>query len=143
MRQIDADALKEKVEAIVFGCNLMGDEYQCRLSDTIDYISDVLIEGAPTIGGWIPCSERLPELHRSEYVPHPYRAQSNLLEDYYMISEPVLVTRINPSIEPEERILVAQYEDDLDGRTYWETLDAQQLAGVVAWMPLPEPYEAS
>lgn len=49
MRLIDADALKEKVEAIVFGCNLMGDEYHCRLSDTIDYVADVLIDDAPSI----------------------------------------------------------------------------------------------
>ena len=112
------------------------DEIKSELDEKI--FNEVVAK--PKASEWIPVTERLPELHSSEYVPHPYRAQSNLLEDYYMISEPVLVTRINPSIEPEERILVAQYEDDLDGRTYWETLDAQQLAGVVAWMPLPEPY---
>ena len=90
---------------------------------------------------WIPVTERLPELHRSKCIPNQNLEQSNLFEDYYMISEPVLVTRTNPFIEPEEQIVVAQYEDDLDGRTYWQTVDAEQLVDVVAWMPLPEPWE--
>lgn len=115
--------------------------------DCDDLVSGVRYAIATIQGGtadkpreWIPCSERLPELHRSKYVPHSYLEQSSLFEEYYMISEPVLVTRINPFIEPEERIIVAQYKDDFDGRVYWQTTDAEQLVDVVAWMPLPDPY---
>lgn len=116
MRQIDADALKEKVEAIVFGCNLMGDEYQCRLSDTIDYISDVLIEGAPTIGGWIPCSERLPD----------YR-------------EAVLISTIW-GVRMAERDAVKEGVTDDFWYLFLDDAIARPMY-VYAWMPLPEPYK--
>ena len=89
---------------------------------------------------WIPITERLPELHREQYVPHPYLKQASI-NDYYLMSEPVLVSR--ECDEADWRIAVAQYEDDLDGRTYWETVDAEILTGVTAWMPLPKPYEAN
>ena len=88
---------------------------------------------------WIPVDERLPELHREQYVPHPYLSQATF-NDYYLMSEPVLVSREYE--DADWRIVVAQYEDDLDGRTYWETMDAEILTGVNAWMPLPEPYTA-
>lgn len=90
-------------------------------------------------GEWIPCSERLPELHREDPAVN-IEPQLNLMADYYMMSDPVLVMRNGPFTDKNERIMVAQYEDDLDGRVYWQTLDSESLPDVVAWMPLPTPY---
>ena len=84
---------------------------------------------------WIPCSERLPDLHKEHYT-----AFGN--DEYFKMSSPVLVYRTGEDIEEEERIQVAQYEEDSYVRTFWETTDAEILTGVLAWMPLPDPYES-
>ena len=80
---------------------------------------------------WIPVSERLPEVHPFQ-IDEP-DGQFNIAEDYSVISDYVLVQTADGGMT------VAQYEDDLDGRTYWET-DVCDRLEVVAWMPLPEPY---
>lgn len=75
--------------------------------------------------GWIPCSERLPELHRVEMETEG---------EYYMISNPVLVTDGN-------KMYVAEYEED-DGYRYgWSGYDGECYEGIIAWQPLPEPYK--
>lgn len=79
---------------------------------------------------WIPCSERLPEVHES----------GNSFSGIYMQSVPVLVYGICEG-EENAQFHVATYCDDLDGNTYWSTeLDALTITGVIAWMPLPKPY---
>ena len=80
---------------------------------------------------WIPVSERLPEVHPFQ-IDEP-DGQFNIAEDYSVISDYVLVQTA------DGRMTVAQYEDDLDGRTYWETDICNRLE-VVAWMPLPDRY---
>lgn len=73
---------------------------------------------------WIPCSERLPEMHREDM---------EVEGEYYMISNPVLVTDGN-------KIYVAEYEED-DGYRYgWSSFDGEDYDNIIAWMPLPEPY---
>lgn len=80
---------------------------------------------------WIPCSERLPEVHES----------GNSFSGIYMESVPVLVYGICEG-EENAQFHVVTYCDDLDGNTYWSTeLDAFTITGVIAWMPLPEPYK--
>lgn len=131
MRPIDADALYETL------CHIWD------RSDSEEFEQAVFesIANAPTIdqprGEWIPCSERLPELHREDPAVN-IEPQLSLMADYYVISDPVLVMRNGPFTDKNERIMVAQYEDGLDGRVYWQTLDAESLPDVVAWMPLPE-----
>lgn len=39
-----------------------------------------------------------------------------------------------------DKVWIACYCDDLDGKTYWSDMDANTLYNVIAWMPLPEPY---
>ena len=80
---------------------------------------------------WIPVSERLPEVHPFQ-IDEP-DGQFNIAEDYCVTSDLVLVQTT------DGRMAVALYEDDLDGRTYWEAEPCGCL-DVVAWMPLPEPY---
>lgn len=73
---------------------------------------------------WIPCSERLPEMHREDMEAEG---------EYYMISNPVLATDGN-------KIYVAEYEED-DGYIYgWHSLDGEDYENIIAWMSLPEPY---
>lgn len=73
---------------------------------------------------WIPCSERLPEMHREDMEAEG---------EYYMISNPVIVTDGN-------KMYVAEYEED-DGYIYgWHSLDGEDYENIIAWMPLPEPY---
>ena len=80
---------------------------------------------------WIPCSERLPEVHES----------GDSFAGIFMESYPVLVYGIC-EYEENAQFNVATYCDDLDGNTYWSTeLDAVTVTGVIAWMPLPEPYQ--
>lgn len=80
---------------------------------------------------WIPVSERLPEVHES----------GNSFSGIYMQSVPVLVCGICEG-EENAQFHVVTYCDDLDGNTYWSTeLDAFTITGVIAWMPLPEPYK--
>jgi len=80
---------------------------------------------------WIPVSERLPEVHES----------GNSVSGIYMQSNPVLVYG-TCEYGDNAQFHVVTYCDDLDGNTYWSTeLDAITVSGVIAWMPLPEPYK--
>ena len=101
---------------------------------SVDYCDDILefIERQPTVeqSHWIPCSERLPEVHEA----------GNSFSGIYMQSYPVLVYGV-PEGEEECGFHVATYCDDLNGYTYWSTeIDAVTINGVKAWQPLPSPY---
>ena len=57
-----------------------------------------------------------------------------------MQSNPVLVYG-TAEYEGIAQFHVVTYCDDLDGNTYWATeLEGVTVSGVIAWMPLPEPY---
>ena len=73
--------------------------------------------------GWIPCSNRLPEMRK---VP---------LEDdeYYMISDSVLVTDGNS-------VFISEYEADDDYRYGWFNDGAKCKNEITHWMPLPKPF---
>lgn len=83
-----------------------------------------MIEQQPKVGEWIPCSEKLPELHRQDLDSEG---------EYIMISNSVIVT-------DGEDISVSQYEiDDADDKG-WLNNGRLEDVDVIAWMPLPEPY---
>lgn len=70
---------------------------------------------------WIPCSERLPEMHEEEFCDETYRTSDTVL----------LCTA--------DRVHVGccfRYNDEL----FWEIEDGQTCANVTAWMPMPLPY---
>ena len=73
--------------------------------------------------GWIPCSDRLPEMN---IVP---------LEDdeYYLISDSVLVTDGNS-------VFISEYEADDDFRYGWFNDGAKCENAITHWMPLPKPF---
>lgn len=72
------------------------------------------VEDAPTIVGWIPCSERLPEAS-GKYL--------------------VTIKWSDDSGEEHTNINTSWYKEPYDAGWEWSNID------VVAWMPLPEPYK--
>lgn len=77
------------------------------------------------LGKWIPCSERLPELHRVDMESEG---------EYYMISDSVIIT-------DGESVSISEYEIDDGDRRGWLAHDFEEIEDVIAWMPLPEPYK--
>ena len=70
---------------------------------------------------WIPCSERLPEMHEEEFCDETYRTSDTVL------------------FSTADRVHVGccfRYNDEL----FWEIEDGQTCANVTAWMPMPLPY---
>lgn len=76
------------------------------------------------VGEWIPCSERLPEVH-------PYKDVTGMAWDE---SDDVLICMNYGNMH------VATYEVDSEARRYWVDKDGLEYTGVIAWMPLPKPY---
>lgn len=80
---------------------------------------------------WIPCSERLPEVHKTE-------------TDWgheYMQSYPAVVYGKS---EYDERydFHIATYCNESDGNKYWfGEVCEEEINNVKVWMPLPEPYK--
>lgn len=70
---------------------------------------------------WIPCSERLPEMHEEEFCDETYRTSDTVL---FCIADRVHVG------------FCVRYNDEL----FWEIEDGQTCANVTAWMPMPLPY---
>lgn len=91
-------------------------------------------EEASAVFAWIPCSQRLPELHRETSETEGI--------DFY-ISDHVLVTgrrKLEP-YDSDPPITVAQYEVDAPGSPgEWFTSFEMDSLDVTAWMPLPAPY---
>lgn len=92
---------------------------------SVDYCDDILefIERQPTVevNKWIKCSERLPEIGE------------------HYVSEPCIIYCSNGAYG------FAELEENIFGQVGWncERDDEyhEPLGEVIAWMPLPEPYE--
>ena len=74
---------------------------------------------------WIPCSERLPELH--EEVDYTGRYEES---DFVLICD---ASELHPQMHVGR---CAKIED----RTWWRTREWKTLDKVTAWMPLPVAY---
>lgn len=70
---------------------------------------------------WIPCNERLPEMHKDEFE-----------DDMLRVSDAVLVS-------DADRVHTGCCVC-LDNNLSWETEDGLACEEVAAWMPLPEAY---
>lgn len=115
MRLINADALKYLYCPIA--PVLEGDEVVWRF---ILFDSD--IDHAPTIDAvprWIPCEERLPEKEEKAYLV--YLDNGHVCECRWWCLDPVF-------LKPTDN-------------WRWHLMDKPQYTKVLAWMPLPEPYE--
>ena len=90
------------------------------------------IEEQPKIGGWIPCSERLPEEHDSMFVKFKGTEKWDS-EMFEKISDDVNVT-----VEFENGKRKTETLHTVDGK--WNGGQRGVKFKVVAWQPLPEEY---
>ena len=70
---------------------------------------------------WIPCSERLPEMHEEEFCDETYRTSDMVL---FCTADRVHVG------------FCVRYNNEL----FWEMQEGHTCANVTAWMPMPLPY---
>lgn len=90
---------------------------------SVDYCDDILefIERQPTVeqSHWVPCSERLPEKEEEIYwvcTSEGAQCQCRWTDNSYGLGH--------------------------SGMWGWHFLDVPQYSeGVIAWMPMPEPYQ--
>lgn len=87
-------------------------EYDCTLLDRVD-VRCVLsdLPSAQPEQHWIPCGEKLPEEGKQVLVCDDFGS-----------------------------VYIAEYEASFDGR-WCEPVEYQYSYDIVAWMPLPEPYQ--
>ena len=85
-------------------------------------------------GYWIPCSERLPETHAVDVIEVNGEKHVG-----FRLSKPVL--GYAPGMDDEVEIATVWCEEGLDGSTSWITAPDCERVNVIAWMPLPEPYQ--
>lgn len=112
MRLIDADAMeKRRIDYIVDG-------YAESVNDMTEW-GMALVE-APTIGSWIPCSERLPEE-----------------EGWYLVTIQNDKTRKRRT----ENDLFAIGIAEAHKHTPYKFCKDGYRQTVIAWMPLPGPYK--
>lgn len=115
-------------EAVNWLINLAADIGKAEHQDLWHYEQALteIREILETEGGWIPCSERMPD-------------EDCLTGANVQYSVPVLMTDYNA--EDEETIV--DYGHTVDGRWYSDTTDlfVPSLWEVLAWMPLPEPWK--
>lgn len=93
-----------------------------------------VLEKRPSVGGWIPCKKRMPELNDDRYVSSDGRYRS----------DPVLVTYISVlDGKPYTAEETAIWRDD--DCWYWgdseNGIDDDVKVKIIAWMPLPEAYK--
>lgn len=122
MRTIDADALKELFREVI-GRIAKKPEMNGNLEHMIRASAMVIqmIDDASTVQPvqrWIPCSERLPD-KRGDYLV-------------------TLCGNGEPWVE------IALWNETFGGRwqmVLYNDVDYSDISNVIAWMPLPEPYQ--
>ena len=129
MRLIDADVLKELIPTTSVdmfencrNCSLLSEEQVLELIDM-----------TPTIDQWIPCSERLPKEHESIWAKAKGtdRWSEAMWEKQ---SDEVIVTELF-----EDGTTRTDTACTHDGEWYVKVKIVKRK--IIAWMPLPEPYE--
>ena len=74
---------------------------------------------------WIPCSERMPEMH--EEVDYTGRQEES---DFVLVCD---ASELHPQVHVGRCVKI-------EDRTWWRTREWKVLDKVTAWMPLPEVY---
>ena len=77
---------------------------------------------------WIPCSERMPEMH--EEVDYTGRQEES---DFVLVCD---ASELHPQVHVGRCVKI-------EDRTWWRTREWKVLDKVTAWMPLPETYSGS
>ena len=105
----------EAIKAIKDHSFALGDDYM----EINGYGAIDDIRALPSADRWIPCSERLPDERQDVYVTVFWDDYGDTITAYGMKTQ--------------------------FGWLLWNTVKAEPIKGytVIAWMPLPEPYERS
>ena len=74
---------------------------------------------------WIPCSERMPEMHAE--VDYTGRQEES---DFVLVCD---ASELHPQVHVGRCVKI-------EDRTWWRTREWKVLDKVTAWMPLPEVY---
>lgn len=98
-------------------------------------VKEILEQEAKT-GGWIPCSERLPEEHDSMFIKFKGTKKWSTAM-FERKSDEVIVT-----VADDAGRTVTTSAHTTDGK-WWCDLVRIHGYRIVAWMPLPEPYRES
>ena len=101
----------------------------------IDNIKQIVQEVAEEYnGGWIPCSERMPEEQDSMFakLKGTDKWNNNMFEKR---SNEVNVTIVN-----DKGSRVVTHAITIDGKWSCELLKMSKTLHVIAWQPLPEPF---
>ena len=136
-RLIDADAFDERVR--VAG-GMSEDELTDDFKDGVQTVL-YMLSNQPTIQPephWIPVTERLPDVGIDGEIEILGYAQLAIADSTFKISNPVLATR---KIDDRYELAVLQWEVDGNDGKYWVNDGGDIIKGVIAWMPLPEPYK--
>lgn len=124
MRLIDANALIRKAKRRSEVYKLQG--LSKAIEDMVQYMT--IYAPHPYEMRWIPCTERLPEMH-----------EENDYTGKYEESDLVLICDA-AGLHPQVHVGRCW---QLGDRVWWKTREWKVLDNVVAWMPLPEVYSGS
>lgn len=124
MRLIDANALIRKAKRRSEVYKLPG--LSKAIEDMVQYMT--IYAPHPYEMRWIPCTERLPEMH--EEVDYTGRYEES---DFVLICD---ASELHPQMHVGRCV---KAED----RTWWRTREWRVPSKVTAWMPLPEVYSGS
>lgn len=127
---IDEKKLIEDIENMMSPFLFADEEREWALKDVIE-----VIENQPKVGEWIPCSERLPEEHKSLFYSY-YGTDKWNNAMWNFNSDDVLVT-----FEFENGEKKTNVSHTNDGKWKIERELKLTKCKVIAWQPLPEPFK--
>lgn len=110
---------------------------ESETSDNSNYTNGLLsaidiVNQQPKIGEWIPCSERLPEEHKSIF------AKLKGTDKWSNAMFEKTSSEVNATIEFEDGKRAVKALHTIDGR--WNEGNRGLKFKVIAWKPFPEPY---
>ena len=108
------------------------DEYNNGINRAYSIVKEIAEEYK---GGWIPCSERLPEEHDSMF------AKLKGTDKWSDAMFEKISDDVNATVEFEDGTRKTMTLHTKDGK--WNTQNRIFKFNVIAWQPLPEPYKES
>ena len=111
-------------------------EELCYYSENVETLLEYVIRfigSQPKIGGWIPCSERLPEEHDSIFAK--FKGTDKWSNAMFEKTS----NEVNATIEFEDGKRTVKTLHTIDGR--WNEGNRGIKFKVIAWQPLPASYE--
>ena len=122
----------EKYPAYSFGVSLANAKDYIKVNDLMSILQEVAEEHN---NGWIPCSERLPEEHDSMFAK--WKGTDKWRKGMFAkASDDVIVTVLYKDGEVR-----TTYAHTIDGKWSCDLLKIYNTYKIIAWQPLPEPYE--